>query len=155
MWKEILKSPVRTRNEVFFQDKPKKYRSKYLDKGEEFEILDNVQTRILTSKFENLRAWESKDEMARGTFRRLPKSKKGPLWYIDAFAVNRKLMNQGKGEKYLREMVNDLKAIEDLEIFGQPIHRAVSFWKRMKRKGVVDYVLPPIDEYREFRFKSR
>jgi hypothetical protein len=149
MWKEILKAPVRTRNEVFFHDKPKKYRSKFLDSGEEFEILDDVQSRITGSQFEGLRAWESEDKMARGTFRREAISKKGPLWHIDAFSVNKKLMNQGKGEEYLREMVNDLKEIEDLKIYGQPVHRAVSFWKRMKRKGIVDFVLPPINMYKD------
>jgi len=149
MWKEILKAPVRTRNEVFFHNRPRKHKSRFLDSAEEFEILDDVGSRITDSKFDNLKAWESEDEMARGTFRRVSKSKKGPLWHIDAFSVNKKLMNQGKGEKYLREMVNDMKKIEDLKIYGQPVHRAVSFWKRMKSKGVVDFVLPPINMYRD------
>ena len=95
------------------------------------------------SKRRGNQIWESQDENALAKIR-IHKYKKGnklyPYWAILAFEIKGEL-GAGRGEKYVREMREELKSKKDIPIVGGNSYNdwSKNFWLKMKKKGLIDY----------------
>lgn len=95
------------------------------------------------SKRKGNKIWESQDENAMAKVR-IGKYKKGnklyPYWSILAFEIKGKT-GAGRGEKYVREMREELQNEKDIPLVGGNSYqnRSKNFWLKMKKKGLIDY----------------
>ncbi len=95
------------------------------------------------SKRKGNRIWESQDGQAMAKVR-ITKYKKGnklyPYWSILAFEVKGK-KGAGRGEKYVREMREELQGEQDIPLIGGSSYQNWSrnFWLRMKKLGLIDW----------------
>tara|TARA_R100001463_G_scaffold30308_2_gene68906 strand:+ start:1331 stop:1822 length:492 start_codon:yes stop_codon:yes gene_type:complete len=96
------------------------------------------------SKRKGNQIWESQDENALAKVR-IEKYKKGdklyPYWAILAFEIKGK-KGAGRGEKYVREMREELQNEKDIPLVGGSSYQnwSKNFWLRMERLGLMDWV---------------
>lgn len=95
------------------------------------------------SKRKGNQIWESQDENAMAKVR-IDIHKKGdksyPYWAILAFEIKGE-KGAGRGEKYVREMREELQGKENIPLVGGKAFQSLStnFWLKMKQLGLIDY----------------
>jgi len=135
-WKQILKSPLIGPNNKHAIPRSSQSTPHLLQFPREF--LSRPDSKRLGNQI-----WESQDENALAKVR-IQQYKKGdklyPYWAILAFEIKGET-GAGRGEKYVREMREELQSKKDLPLVGGSSYQnwSKNFWLRMKELGLIDW----------------